>query len=169
MPPPNIEQQIQELAAGIAALRKSVADQRTELAGLLDRQTASVRELQDSVKTASGRMDSLLERVQKLETDVAAIVTGHPSVSPGITRPSITLDDFAQQLRTSVERLNAEVREGASQMVIDGLEVELKAGLELTDKVKLTPLLPQELKPEGLSAFRFVLRPVTTMKFPDRP
>ena len=126
----------------------------------------------DQLKAISNVVEEMNKRLINLEKvlNITRLTTGYSGYTKDqspVARTSISFDDFAKQLRASVENLNNQVREGISQIMIDQMEVELKTGLDFTDKVKLNTLLPQELKPEGLSTLRFTLRPVTTLKLPD--
>jgi hypothetical protein len=86
-------------------------------------------------------------------------------------RPAIKIDELIGQLRTSLETLNEEARQGPqqdrSQLLVEQFEVEIKGAIDLKEGFKLAQLQGQEISPQSVSTIRFALRPVPVITIVD--
>ena len=86
-------------------------------------------------------------------------------------RPMIEVGELARQLRGTIETLNNEAKqkskEGMAQVLVDHFEVEIKAGIDVKNGIRLTQLQGQEISPQSVSTIKFALRQVPIVTIVD--
>ena len=85
-----------------------------------------------------------------------------------VNRPKIAVDDLVRQFSGSVERLNADARKaGGTAFLVDNLRVEIKAGIDVSNGVRLSQLPESAIGVESVSTLSFALKPNTVIRIVD--
>lgn len=127
-----------------------------ESRGQLEKALATSREKDAQLSRAAAELTATLQKNQELTSALEAATSA---------RPAIRVDELIGQLRTAVETLNGSARKsgqqgGGESLLVDCFEVEVKAGVDLKDGLRLTQLQGREISAESVSTIRFALRPV---------
>lgn len=81
---------------------------------------------------------------------------------------TIGIQDLVSQVKLGVDRINTEVlTKKTSGMLVEGVEVEVRGGLDVRDGLKITQLPAAALAENNVSVLRFNLRPSTPLKIVD--
>lgn len=85
-----------------------------------------------------------------------------------VNRPKIGVDQLVTQFTSSVERLNTEARtRGGTAFLVDDLQVEIKAGIDVSDGLRLSQLPDAAIGVDSVSTLRFALRPNAVIRAVD--
>ena len=99
------------------------------------------------------------ERNEALSSELVKIKT---------TTATIGIQDLVSQVKQGVDRINTEVlTRKAAGMLVEGVEVEVRGGLDVSDGLKITQLPAAALAEHNVSVLRFNLRPSTPLKIVD--
>ena len=150
-----------------AKLRKAIAD------GVVLREREVTRLEAENAKAATdltaARADLTAARAE-VESAKARIADLLGKIEPGnVPRPKIKVDQLVNGLRTQIEGINAEIikaRVGGA-MLVDGCEVEIKGGLDVSDGIQLVTLAESALGADTVSTLRFALRPAPVLRVDD--
>jgi len=139
------------------ALEDDLASIRAERDGLQSDLTSIRAErdgLQSHLTNIMAERDDLQSRLEDLQGD----------------SPRMEVNALLEQFRHDLADLNwralhpSEAERDQPRVVIERMEVELKAGLDLAQGVQLVQLRGQEGAPENASVVRFTLRPATRIE-----
>lgn len=99
------------------------------------------------------------ERNESLSTELVNIKT---------ETATIGIQDLVSQVKLGVDRINTEVLSSKTiGMLVGGVEVEVRGGLDVKDGLKITQLPAAALGEHNVSVLRFNLRPSTPLKIVD--
>ncbi len=85
-----------------------------------------------------------------------------------VNRPKIAVDELVRQFSSGIEKLNIEARKaGGTAFLVDNLEVEIKAGIDVSDGLRLSQLPDSALGVESASTLRFALKQAAVIRMVD--
>lgn len=131
----------------------------------IEAQNKELEKISADLKEKDNIIARLNQQIAVLLVKTAATET---STAP---RPMIKIDDLARQLCSTIETLNNEARQKSTvsqpKIVVDQLEVEIKAGIDVQNGIHLTQLQGQELSPQSVSTVKFALRQAPVLKIAE--
>jgi uncharacterized phage infection (PIP) family protein YhgE len=131
----------------------------TELNQQLATATQNVLSRDNELTSLRKELAKLAERAEGLNSELVKIKTE--------TR-SIGIQDLVSQVKVGVDRINTEVlTKKSAGMLVEGVEVEVRGGLDVKDGLKITQLPAAALAEHNVSVLRFNLRPSTPLKIVD--
>lgn len=140
--------EIQRLGSANTELSK----QATTAAQNLALRDAELVGLRKELATQAERNQGLAAELEKMKTQTAAI----------------GIQDLVGQVKLGVDRINTEVlAKRTPGMLVDGVEVEVRGGLDVRDGLKITQLPAAALAEHNVSVLRFNLRPSSPLKIVD--
>jgi chromosome segregation ATPase len=119
---------------------------------------ASIAEKDKSIMGLKEQLTSLLEKNTVFQAQ-------------NETRPMIKFDELAREFCDTIENLNAEAKvkstENRPKIMVDNLEVEIKAGIDMQSGIRLTQLKGEELSSQSVSTVKFALKQSPVIKTID--
>lgn len=102
----------------------------------------------------------LMAKISTLEKELQSIEAK--------ARPKFAMETLVQQFRNDIDRLNREALSSANpSMVVESLEVDLRAGIDVSQGLKLTQIPDHILAAGNVSSLRFQLKPATAVRIVD--
>lgn len=142
------ETEIQRLATVNAGLQRNLGEAQEAL-------TARGVEL-ETLRKEVARQAGL---VQDLNTKLGAL-----QAEP----PKIGVQDLVGRFKGDIDRINAEVvAQKSAGMLIDGVEVEVRGGIDVRDGLHITQLPASALGVASVSVLKFNLKPASPLRIVD--
>lgn len=145
MPDPILDQ----LKKRVAALQETVRQREVEI--VARRNEAAQANAQ--VKTLNERVAELVRTSQTLQDQLDKATQ---------RRPKVKVQDLFSQFRQHLVDVNQQPpAKGQPRVVVEGLEVEVKGGLDVSAGIAI---VPAAVTPETVSTVRFTLRPAPSVR-----
>ncbi len=161
--------QINDLAAKIQQRDVALAERDKQLVAL-NGQTAKQQVQLDATKGELVKRD---ETINASNRQIAELLSANEDLKKQlervtVDRPKIAVDDLVRQFSSSVERLNADARKtGGTAFLVDNLQVEIKAGIDVSNGLRLSQLPESAIGVESVSTLRFALKPNSVIRIVD--
>jgi chromosome segregation ATPase len=147
----------------VAELGSVITDQQTQLKS----RATELGKLRQDLAAANDNMAGVKRELEFAKARIADLLG---KIEPAnVPRPKMKVDQLVNGLRTQIESLNAEAirKKVDGSMLVEGCEVEIKGGLDVSDGVQLVTLAESVLGANTVSTLRFVLRPAPAVRIAD--
>ncbi|MFH0808994.1 MAG: hypothetical protein V2A77_00765 [Pseudomonadota bacterium] len=153
---------MQEWQAKVKASEQQAVESRAQAGAAQSAVTIMSRRLKDSEAGLAEAKSALAQLAAERDELRGRLEAG------GKARPGIEVNDLLRQFRSHLEEVNQELmRQPGPRVVVEKMEVELKAGVDLQKGIRLTQLEAPEMSPRSVSTVRFSLRPAAGIKIID--
>ncbi len=161
--------QINDLAVKIQQRDDGLAERDKQLVALSG-ETAKQQVLLDATKADLARRDATIDAAHRQIADLLAARDDLAKQLERVTinRPKIAVDDLVRQFSGSVERINADARKvGGTAFLVDNLRVEIKAGFDVSNGLRLSQLPESAIGVDSVSTLSFALTPNAIIRIVD--
>lgn len=161
--------QINDLASKIQQRDDGLAERDKQLVALSS-ETARQQVLLDATKADLTRRDATIDAAHREIAELLAAKNDLTKQLERVTvnRPKIAVDDLVRQFSGSVERINADARKaGGTAFLVDNLRVEIKAGIDVSNGLRLSQLPESAIGVESVSTLSFALTPNAIIRIVD--
>jgi uncharacterized protein (DUF3084 family) len=161
--------QINDLAAKIQQRDDALGERDKQLVAL-NGQTAKQKVQLDATKAELVKRD---ETITASNRQIAELLSANADLKKQlervtVDRPKIAVDDLMRQFSSSVERLNADARTvGGTAFLVENLKVEIKAGIDVSNGLRLSQLPESAIGVESVSTLSFALKPNPVIRIVD--
>ncbi|MDQ7974885.1 MAG: hypothetical protein REJ24_20065 [Rhodocyclaceae bacterium] len=148
---------------------QAVAVRDTEIQRLGDTNT----ELQKQLATATQTVVSRDAELGGLRKELAGQAERNVRLAAELEQlknqtAKIGIQDLVSQVKLGIDRVNTEViAKKAPGMLVEGVEVEVRGGIDVKDGLQITQLPASALAEHSVSVLRFQLRPSSPLKIVD--